>query len=178
MTLSRSLVISVCVLGLAGCSSTTSNIGSSSPAAGPGISGVAPPPPAASSSITVAPAEMYNLGGRRPSAKAPDSAKSGKTTTVAKSAAKPEPKAAAEKTTAQASAPAETAAKSSAPAEDYMDDAGLLAAPVRKGSGEAKAEPSASAPQSSVAPKAGKSAEIMPVSLPAAEPKFDARFSS
>ena len=177
MLLSRSLVISVCVLGLAGCSSTTSKIASSSPAAGPGISGVAPPPPAASSSITVAPAEMYNLGGRRPTAKAPDVGRSAKTTTVAKAAAKPEPKVVAEKTTAQAAAPAEPVAKPAAPANDYMDDAGLLAAPVRKGAGDAKPEPSSASPQSSAAP-AEKSAEIMPVSSPASEPKFDARFSS
>lgn|GEM_PF-6109186 len=178
MSLSRSLVISVCVLGLAGCSSTTSNLGSSSPAAGPGISGVAPPPPAASSSITVAPAEMYNLGGRRPTAKAPDSGKSAKSTAVAKAAVKPEPKAVAEKAVAEAPAPSAPVAKSAPPADDYMDDAGLLAAPVRKGAGDAKSEPSAPAPQSSVAPSGGKSAEIMPVSLPAVEPKLDARFSS
>lgn len=154
------------------------------------MSAVAPPPPVApSSTITVAPSQMYNLGGRKPvSSTAPSGTSARKPATAV---AKAEPKAAPAKpavkeTVASAPEPAAPAAvEPAAPAAPATyDDPAMLARPVRKGEPAADAVGGAPSPQSSAAPAAGnlggdsKAVDVVPVSAPGTAVQFDGRFSS
>lgn len=154
------------------------------------MSAVAPPPPVApSSTITVAPSQLYNLGGRKPiSSTAPSGSSASK---PAKAVAKAEPKAAPAKpavkeTVASAPEPAPAAVEPAAPAAApaAYDDPALLARPVRKGEPAADADGGTPSPQSSATPSAGslggdsKAVDVIPVSAPGTAVQLDGRFSS
>ncbi len=177
MNLSRALLIPLCCLGVAGCSSLT-NRGTNAPApnSGPDSFAAAPPPSVAPSTITVRPANLYNMGNttRRGASKPVSKSTPSKTATTPRT----------ENALARSEPASEPLAKAPPAESTEADDAALMARPVRKGT--AKAAPASvdekpvSTPQSSAPSKlrGPKTAEVLPVSAPPAEEKLDSRLSS
>jgi hypothetical protein len=174
-------MVSLCCLGVAGCSSAVNR--SSVPAGGPDSFSAGPLPGGGSSTITVKPQAMYNMGGRKPTAVA-SASKSAPVKSASKGASEPVESAVslpppqprnAEPAPAVAAEPAALE-----PAAAQGDDADL-ALPVRKSEGAATNQATTgnagepASPQSAVA----DSPEVLPVSAPAGgAARVDSKFSS
>jgi hypothetical protein len=179
MNLSKALMVSLCCLGVAGCSSSVNR--TSAPAGGPDSFSAGPLPGGGSSTITVKPQAMYNLGGRKPI----DTAAATKAAPVkraSKSASEPVQSEAAS-SLPEPVAPDAAPAVAQEPAPVGQGDDAALALPLRKSS-SATGVPAASedtggpaTPQSRVT--RADSPEVLPVSAPAeASAKVDSKFSS